>query len=170
MIIAAVIFALLLGAFIFVVLPHASVTRRAISVSIFLALIAIVYGGAAELLGRPKPLRLEWRDSAKAQVLAAVPVENDAIYVWLTTPASPEPRAYVLPWSQKAAQQLQDAMNKAEEQGTAAQMAMSPEAGQDGGEPMFYAPPQPPLPAKDYTSGAQPLNYPQPDSSADATR
>jgi hypothetical protein len=73
MIIAAVIFALLLGAFIFVVLPHASVSRRAISVSIFLALIVIVYGGAAELLGRPKPLRLEWRDSAKAQVLAALP-------------------------------------------------------------------------------------------------
>src|SRR6185369_17043498 len=72
MIIAAVIFALLLGAFTFVVLPHASVTRRAISVSIFLALIVIVYGGAAELLGRPKPLRLEWRDSAKAQVLAAL--------------------------------------------------------------------------------------------------
>jgi hypothetical protein len=170
MIIAAVIFALLLGAFIFVVLPHASVTRRTISVSIFLALIVIVYGGAAELLGRPKPLRLEWRDSAKAQVLAALPVENEAIYAWLITPTSPEPRAYVLPWSQNAAQQLQDAMNKAEADGTAVQMTMSPEAGDDGGEPMFYAPPQPSLPAKNYGSGAQPLNYSQPRLSADATR
>ena len=44
-------------------------------------LIAVVYGGSIELLGRPKPLRLEWRDAADAQVVSAVPVENEAIYV-----------------------------------------------------------------------------------------
>ncbi|KAA3451606.1 hypothetical protein C7I87_06225 [Mesorhizobium sp. SARCC-RB16n] len=117
MMIAPVIFALLLGAFIFAILPHAGIARRTLSVGIFLALITVVYVGASELLGRPKPLALEWRDTATAQVVGAVPIENEAIYVWLTTAGSPELRAYVLPWSQQAAQQLQDAMGKAEADG-----------------------------------------------------
>jgi hypothetical protein len=168
MMIAPIIFALLLGAFIFVILPHAGFVRRALSVGIFLMLIAVVYMGASELLGRPKPLTLEWRDIAKAQVLSGVPVENAAIYVWLTMPGSPEPRAYVLPWSQRAAQQLQDAVGKAEADGTAVEMAM-PAAGLDAGAPMFYALPQPPLPAKDYQSGQRPLVYTQPGFTADGT-
>ena len=171
MMIAPVVFALLLGAFIFVILPHAGVARRTLSVGIFLILIAVVYGGASELLGRPKPLGLEWRDVAKAQVLSGVPVENEAIYLWLTVPGSPEPRAYVLPWSQYAAQQLQDATGKAEADGTAVEMAMPSDGGLDTGQPMFYAQPQPPLPAKDYQSNAaSPLVYKQPSPTADAAR
>ena len=171
MMIAPIVFALLLGAFIFVILPHAGVARRTLSVGIFLALIAVVYIGASELLGRPKPLGLEWRDVEKAQVLSGVPVENDAIYLWLTVPGSPEPRAYVLPWSQNAAQQLQDATGKAEAEGTAVEMAMPSGGGLDTREPMFYAQPQPPLPAKDYqSSAAGPLVYEQPAPTADAAR
>jgi hypothetical protein len=163
MMIAPVIFALLLGAFIFAILPHAGFARRTVSVGIFLALISVVYVGATELLGRPKPLTLEWRDTAKAQVVGAVPVENEAIYVWLTTPGSPEPRSYVLPWSQQAAQQLQDAMGKAEADGTGVEMKVQADASLDTREPMFYARPQPALPAKDYQS-ARPLTYTQPDA------
>ena len=166
MMIAPVIFALLLGAFIFVILPHAGFARRTLSVGIFLALIAVVYVGASELLGRPKPFALEWRDVAKAEVLSGVPVENEAIYLWLTMPGSPEPRAYVLPWSQSAAQQLQDATGKAEADGTAVEMAMPSETGLDTRAPMFYAQPQPPLPVKDYQRGARPLVYTQPGSTA----
>jgi hypothetical protein len=164
MMIAPVVFALLLGVFIFAILPHAGLVRRTLSVGIFLALIAVVYVGASELLGRPKPLSLEWRDTAKAQVVGAVPVENQAIYVWLTTAGSPEPRAYVLPWSQQAAQQLQDAMGKAEADGTGVEMKMKGDgdASLDTREPMFYARPQPALPAKDYQNGARPLTYTQP--------
>ena len=170
MMIAPVTFALLLGAFIFAILPHAGFARRALSVGIFVVLITVVYIGAGEFLGRPKPLSLEWRDIANAQVLSGVPVENEAIYVWLTMPGSPEPRAYVLPWSQNAAQQLQDAFGKAEADGTAVEMAM-PAAGLDDGTPMFYALPQPPLPAKDYQSGGErPLVYTQPVPTADETR
>ena len=40
------------GAFIFVILPHAGFARRTLSVGIFLTLIAVVYVGASELLGR----------------------------------------------------------------------------------------------------------------------
>jgi hypothetical protein len=71
MIISAIVFALLLGAFIFLILPRAALARRTLSVGIFVILIAVIYGGSIELLGRPKPLRLEWRGTADAQVLRA---------------------------------------------------------------------------------------------------
>ena len=73
------IYALLLGAYIFLVLPQAGPLRRVISVGVFLILIAVVYGGATELLGRPKPLWLEWRTADRAQVVSAVPVENPLV-------------------------------------------------------------------------------------------
>jgi hypothetical protein len=165
MIIAAVIFALLLGAFIFAILPRAGLARRSVSVGLFVVLIAIVYGGGIELLGRPKPLRLEWRNAGEAKVLSATPVENEAIYVWLSMPGSSEPRAYVLPWSVQVAQQLQTAMSEAEARGTAVQMVMPTASGLDDREPKFYAAPQPAMPLKDY-QGAGPLVYQQPDTSS----
>jgi hypothetical protein len=164
MIISAIVFALLLGTFIFLILPRAGLARRALSVGIFVLLIAVVYGGAIELLGRPKPLRLEWRDAADAEVLSAVPVEDEAIYVWLVMPDSLEPRAYVLPWSVQAAQQLQDAMSQAQAEGTAVRMAMPFEPSLEDREPMFYAMPQPAMPPKN-DRGDPPLVYPQPDAS-----
>jgi hypothetical protein len=141
MIISAIVFALLLGAFIFLILPRVPLARRTLSVGIFVILIAVIYGGSIELLGRPKPLRLEWRGTADAQVLSAMPVENEAIYVWLVMPGSSEPCAYALPWSLEAAQQLQEAMNQAEADGTAVRMGMPFEASLDDREPMFYAMP-----------------------------
>ena len=162
MITAGAIFAVILGAFIFAVLPQAGIARRVVSVGVFLALIVMVYGGAIELLGRPKPLTLEWRSPSNVQVLSAAPVENKAIYVWLSLPGSSEPRAYTLPWSQKSAQELQDAMNKAEADGTEVKMAMLTEGSRQDGEPMFYAAPQPSLPEKDYGSSPVANVYEQP--------
>jgi hypothetical protein len=161
MIAPAVVFALLLGAFIFGVLPHGGLARRALSAGMFVALIALVYGGGIELLGRPKPLRLEWRPSAEAKVLSAVPVEDEAIYLWLDMPGAPEPRAYVLPWSLQQALQLQKATSEAEANGTGVRMSLPFEGGLDSREPKFYAMPQPALPAKDY-EGDMPLVYRQP--------
>jgi hypothetical protein len=164
MIASAIIFAFLLGAFIFSILPSAGLARRVLSVSLFVALIAIVYGRSLELLGPPKPLRLEWRDAAAAQVQSAVPVEGMGIYVWLSLPDSPEPRAYTLPWSIDMAQQLQTAMSDAEAKGTAVQMTMPFHAGLDDREPKFYAMPQPALPAKDDQGSA--TFYQRPDKSS----
>jgi hypothetical protein len=165
MIVSAIVFALVLGAFIFLVLPRAGLARRTASVGLFVALIAVVYGGGLELLGRPKPLRLEWRDAAEAQVVSAVPVEGKAIYIWLTTAGSPEPRSYVLPWSVQVAQQLQTALSQAEAKGTTVQMKMPVESGTDEREPMFYAMPQPALPSKNY-GGVGAMIYQQPGSSS----
>jgi hypothetical protein len=165
MIISAIVFALLLGAFVFLILPRAGLARRTLSVGMFVVLIAVVYGGCIELLGRPKPLRLEWRDAANAEVVSAVPVENKAIYVWLIMPDSSEPCAYVLPWSLQAAQQLQEAMSQAEANGTAVRMTMPFESSLDDREPMFYAMPQPAMPPKDYQHGS-PLVHQQPDQTS----
>jgi hypothetical protein len=162
MIVSAIVFALLLGAFIFLILPRAGLVRRALSVGIFVLLIALVYGGSIELLGRPKPLRLEWRDAADARVVSALPVENEAIYVWLMMSESSEPCAYALPWSLQAAQQLQEAMSQAEAAGTTVRMTMPFEASLDDREPMFYAMPQPAMPPKEYQEGS-PLVHRQPD-------
>jgi hypothetical protein len=165
MILFAIIFALLLGAFVFLILPRAGLARRAFSVGMFVVLIAVVYGGCVEVLGRPKPLRLEWRDVADAQVVSAVPVENQGIYVWLIVPGASEPCAYVLPWSLQAAQQLQEAMSQAEADGTAVRMTMPAEPSLDDREPLFYAMPQPAMPPKDYQDG-RPLVYQQPDQTS----
>ncbi len=155
-------FALLLGAFIFFVLPRGRVWQRATSATIFLVLIGLVYGGSIELLSRPKPLRLEWRDAAQARVIGATMREGEAIYVWIEVPGADAPRAYALPWDMQMAQQLQNAMQEGQAKGTDVQMSMPFEPGLDEREPKFYAAPQPALPDKNYSGGNKTIVYQQP--------
>jgi hypothetical protein len=150
MILSGLAFALLLGAFIFMVLPQARLWQRSASAALFVVLVAVVYAGSAELLGRPKPMRLEWRDAQHVQVLGASMRENEAIYVWLQFDGQSEPRAYRLPWSIEAAQQLQTAMQEGEANGAGVQMTMTGDNGLDQREPKFYATPQAALPDKNY--------------------
>ena len=153
MIISAVFFAILLGAFVFLVLPRGRLWQRTASATIFVLLIALVYGGSIELLGRPKPVRLEWREMEKAQVLGSSLRENEAIYLWLQFEGKPEPTVYTLPWNVQMAQQLQNAMQEGEANGTGVEMTMSLESGLDDREPKFHAMPQPALPEKNYNAG-----------------
>ena len=155
-------FALLLGAFIFFVLPRGRVWQRAASATIFLVLIGVVYGGSIELLSRPKPLRLEWRDATEAKVIGATMREGEAIYVWLEVPGADMPRAYALPWDMQMAQQLQNAMQEGQANGTDVEMSMPFEPGLDDREPKFYAAPQPALPDKNYSGGNKTIVYQQP--------
>jgi hypothetical protein len=155
-------FALLLGAFIFFVLPRGRVWQRATSATIFLVLIGLVYGGSIELLSRPKPLRLEWRDAAQARVIGATMREGEAIYVWIEVPGADAPRAYALPWDMQMAQQLQNAMQEGQAKGTDVQMSMPFEPGLDDRDPKFYAAPQPALPDKNYSGGNKTIVYQQP--------
>ena len=71
------------------------------------------------------------------------------------------PRAYVLPWSQEAAEQLQQAMREAEEQGTGVQMESPFETDRQPTEMVFHAAPQPAVPQKP-ASADGPLVYVQP--------
>ena len=170
MIITGALFALVLGAFIFLVLPHSNVWQRFASALIFVILIGVVYGGSIELLSRPKPLRLEWRNPAEAKVLGSSIQEGKAIYVWLQVGDSPEPRAYALPWSTKAAQQLQDATESGKRKGTGVQVSLPFQAaGNATGERKFYAPPQQALPDKSYGPN-QPILYNHPETTGRGRR
>jgi hypothetical protein len=166
MILSAALFALFLGLFVFVVLPRAYGWRRHLSVAIFLLLIGVVFGGTIELMSRPKPVELEWRDMARANVLGASLREGEAIYVWLEIEGEDEPRAYAMPWDMQAAQELQGAVAEATASGTGVVMAQPFDAGLDEREPMFYALPQPAMPAKDYGGAVtpEPIIYEPPDS------
>ena len=158
MIISAILFALLLGAFVFLVLPRGKGWQRGASATIFVVLIAVVYAGSIELLSRPKPLRLEWRDAKEAQVVSASLREGEGIYVWLQFDGASEPRSYILPWNMKTAQQLQTAMQEGQAKGTDVKMTMpSASSGLDDREPKFYAEPQQALPDKDYGASSPPV-------------
>jgi hypothetical protein len=124
------------------------------------AILVSLFGASiVELLGRPKPVRLEWveRQGADADVLGSRLVEGKAIYLWLGFPGEPEPRAYVLPWNPETAKELQKAIEEAAKDGGQARARLPFEESWEKREPKFYALPQPKLPDK--PSSPPPLHY-----------
>ncbi len=113
--------------------------------------LPLAYAAMVLLLSKPKPVHLEWwqANAEEATVLGSSMREGQGIYLWLQMVDLVEPRSYVLPWSQELAQQLQDALRQAEENGTAVQMRLPFEPSLDNREPKFYAMPQPAFPPKD---------------------
>ena len=112
----------------------------------------VAYAGLSDLLSRPKPVALEWwlHEAGEATVLGSQLREGQSLFLWLQLAGEPEPRAYRLPWDQKMAQQLQQALEEAQRNGTEARMRLPFEPTLDAREPKFYATPQPALPPKDY--------------------
>ena len=128
--------------------------RPAIKCAALLASIGFVpvsYASLVDLLSKPKPVTMEWWQSsaAEAEVLAARAVEGEAIYLWLQLPGVAEPRAYVMRWDRARAEQLQQALRDAGQQGGGVRMRLPFEPTLDDLEPKFYAPPQPALPPKE---------------------
>lgn len=114
-------------------------------------LLPVTYLSLTELLGRPKPVDLEWSHTVftDANVLAMDLREDEAIYLWLQADGTSAPRAYVLPWDLNVARQLYAAQQSAQTQGTPLRMRrMDPNQSDDDVEPMFYAAPQPRPPSK----------------------
>ncbi len=124
--------------------------RRAGAVAISALFIPVAYAGLADLLSRPKPIWLEWSRErvAEATVLGAQLQEGVGIYLWLNMPETDAPRAYVLPWDRKLAQQLQEARRQAERNRSGLRMRRPFETTRDDEEPTFYAAPQPALAVK----------------------
>jgi hypothetical protein len=93
----------------------------------------------------------EWwlSHAEEATVLAGTFREGAGIYVWLQLEEAEEPRAYRLPWSRERAQALQEALEQAAKNGTAARMRLPFEPTLDPRRPQFYALPLPALPPKD---------------------
>ena len=113
-------------------------------------LMATAYVGLVELLGKPKPVALEWAMQfvPEATVLGVSMREGESIYLWLQFDGGSEPRAYVLQWRMEIAKQLHQAMQRAETNGTAVRMRRPFESDHNPNEPLFYAEPQPALPPK----------------------
>jgi hypothetical protein len=120
------------------------------ALAVALVMVVSTYGGLVELLGRPKPVELEWTQplASGARVLAWQAVERDAIYLWLLLDGQREPRAYVQPWSLAAAKALHQAMAEAETQGTQVRMRPASNSEVEPAQPQFYAEPRPALPPK----------------------
>ena len=123
---------------------------RALIVLLFALMLPAAYAAPAALLGKAKPVTLEWLNAqvAEATVLSATMVENEAIYVTLMWEQAPN--LYSLPWDRRMAEQLQNAMREAERNGTRPMMRLPFERSWDDREPRFYAQPQPKMPDKPY--------------------
>ncbi len=114
------------------------------------------YFGFADLLSRPKPVRLAWAESATvdATLLGSSYEEGEAIYLWLQLPGEGEPRAYSLPWNPNQAESLEKARREAKSKGRAGVVRVRQPFGKPGqgdavDHQMFYAPAQPAPPPKD---------------------
>jgi hypothetical protein len=150
-ILAFVSLALVLGVYAFIGLPHGGRGRRAAVSAFFAVLLAALFFGYSDMLGRPKSTRLEVLHSGtkEATVLGSYLVENRGIYLWLQVPGSHEPRYYVLPWDTQTAAALQRAIeDDAAHHGAGVVMQFPFERSWDKREPVFHALPQPKLPDK----------------------
>lgn len=143
--------ALVLGIYAFVGLPLGGRKRRA-AVSVFFALLlAGLFFGYSDMLGRPKSTRIEVLRSGdkEATVLGSYMLEGSGIYMWLLLPGTAEPRYYVLPWDQKTANALQKAIEEnARQHGGGIVMQIPFERSWDKRDPVFHPLPQPKLPEK----------------------
>ena len=110
------------------------------------AFLPVAYASLSTMLSRPKPIELEWSRAplAEAAVLGSRLEEGKAIYVWLGMEGVEEPRAYVLPWSQELAKQLNGAQRTARQTGTKVLMRKPFENSLDNLDQQFYAAPVPP--------------------------
>lgn len=120
-----------------------------------LCFLPLGYAAYADLLSRPKPVGLEWwhRNADEATVIGQQLREGEGLFLWLQFSGDVEPRAYVLPWDKKMAEQLQAAWDEAQKNGTGVRMKLPFEQTLDAREPKFYALPQPQLPSKDMQDG-----------------
>jgi hypothetical protein len=136
------VFVVILGAFVFASVKGAR--WKIVAVAVFLGLVVTVFGGAFELLGKPKPVSLEFRDLKGSTILAYTLVENVAIYLWIDRDG--QPMTIVLPWSTEDAQNVQDAVQGAAKMGGTAELGPKidglPEAP-DNGEIAKIEPPKP---------------------------
>ncbi len=118
-----------------------------VTVAVFLP---TAYAALVDLLGRPKPVDLEWagRGLAEAAVLGARMREGEAIYLWLGLEGVAEPRSYALPWSDKLARQLHEARREAEAEGSDLRMRLPFGSSLEERGQRFYPAPRAAAPPK----------------------
>jgi hypothetical protein len=143
--------ALVLGVYAFVGLPFGGRWRRVQVSGFFALLIAGLFFGYSDMLGRPKSTRLEVlrQPGPELKVLGSYMVEGAGIYLWLQRPDVREPRYYVLPWDEKTASDLQKAITENNSNhGGGVVMELPYERSWEWRDPVFHPAPQPKLPDK----------------------
>lgn len=115
-----------------------------------LAFLVFGFTSMAELLGLPKPIKLEWfkKSTPEAKVLWAKIVEGKEILLLLEVPKKPKPEYYTMPYDFEFAKQLQKALEEGKKHGTVPRVRLPFEWSWENREPKFYALPQPALPPK----------------------
>jgi hypothetical protein len=158
--------ALVLGIYAFVGLPFGNRWRRGAVSGLFALLLAGLFFGYSDMLGRPKSTRLEiLRSDDHAKVLGSYLLDGQGIYLWLQVAQTNEPRYYVLPWDQQMASELQKAVEQNQAQhGGGVLMRLPFEHSWDKRDPMFYPAPQPKLPDK--AGEPPPMVYSAPEQGA----
>lgn len=160
--------ALVLGIYAFVGLPLGSRWRRAGVSGFFALLLAGLFFGYSDMLGRPKSTRLELlrAGETEAKVLGSYILEGSGVYLWLQLPGVKEPRYYMLPWDENTARALQKAIDdNTEHHGGGIVMRLPFERSWDKREPVFHPLPQPKLPDKGGAPPPAPL-YSAPEQGA----
>lgn len=147
--IAFVSLAVLLGGFAYITMPATNSWRRGLVSGAFALILCGLFFGYSDMLGRPKATQLEVLRGAtgEARILGSYMKEGEGIYLWLLIADASEPRYYKLPWSDKVAKSLQQAVEKnAEQKGPGVAMRMPFESDDRSNEdPRFYPLPQPKL-------------------------
>lgn len=79
------------------------------------AILPLAYVQMTTLLSKPKPFDFAWfeRNVERAAVLGVSLHEGKAIYLWLRLDGAAQPGYYVLPWRQRIAENLEDAVDGA---------------------------------------------------------
>lgn len=86
---------------------------RVAAVAVMALFMPLAYAQLTGLLSKPKPMDFAWfeRNVKRAEVLAISLHEGSAIYLWLRLDGALEPRYYMLPWRQRLAENLEDAVD-----------------------------------------------------------
>ncbi len=88
---------------------------RVVAIVVTAMFLPLGYVELVELLSNPKPMSYEWfkSDAEFATVLGVSFEEGVAIYLWLRLEDEIRPRYYVLPWGNKLAERLEEAVDDA---------------------------------------------------------
>lgn len=88
---------------------------RVVAIVVTAMFLPLGYIELVELLSNPKPMSYEWfkSDAEFATVLGVSFEEGVAIYLWLRLEDEIKPRYYVLPWGNKLAERLEEAVDDA---------------------------------------------------------
>jgi hypothetical protein len=116
------------------------------------AVILVSYAAIFEATGMGKPLKLEWRDLNKAEVMLIK--EPSAIYLWLVVEGHDRPTYYTLPYTENMAKAVQ-AGQEAQADGERGEITVIIEKDIETQEYVIHADPQRPEPPK---PGAAPFN------------